>query len=198
MALVPETQSNARPHLQLTDGDLRRLAIIAQMDREEFFAEHPRWRRLYGDRLLCSALCQGAAEHYLDGTTGIRDFDVWSFYREHPDAPFPYRRKRVRPFGDRRFGRCLDRPAFEGRPVDLVGRSIASVRLDDPGQAVVRYLRAGATRSARALRERPVVLLEPAHRRGEIVWPESEEDPGCPEATSPKARQGRWRRPPRT
>jgi len=198
MALVPETQSNARAYLRLTDGDLRRLAIIAQMDREEFFAEHPRWRRLYGDRLLCSALCQGAAAHYVDGTTGIRDFDVWSFYREHPDAPFPYRRKRVRPFGDRRFGRCLDRPAFAGRPVDLVGRSIPSVRLDDPGQAVRCYLQAGATRSARALRERPVVLLEPAPGRGQIVWPESEEEPGHSRAPSQTARRGRWRRPPPT
>ena len=193
MALVPETQSNARAYLRLTDADLRRLAIIAQMDREEFFAEHPRWRQLYGDRLLCSALCQGAAAHYLDGATGIRHFDVWSFYREHPDAPFPHRRKRVRPFGDARFGRCLDRPAFEGRPVDLVGRSIPSVRLDDPEQAVQRYLWAGATRSARVLRERPVVLLEPGPRRGEIVWPDSEEKPGRSRATSQKA--PRWRRP---
>jgi hypothetical protein len=167
------------------------------MDREEFFAEHPRWRRLYGDRLLCSALCQGAAAHYVDGITGIRDFDVWSFYREHPDAHFPYRRKRVRPFGDTRFGRCLDRPAFEGRPVDLVGRSISSVRLDDPEQAVRRYLRSGATRSARALREQPVVLLEPATRRGEIIWPEDDERPRRTCASSQKGRGGRWRRPPR-
>ncbi len=50
----------------------------------------PRGAGRYAGRLVCRALCQGAALHYLDGTNGVKDFDVWSFYAERGDGPFPY------------------------------------------------------------------------------------------------------------
>jgi hypothetical protein len=38
--------------------------------------------------VLCIALCQGAANHFLDGKTGINDFDVYTFYRQNPQKPW--------------------------------------------------------------------------------------------------------------
>jgi hypothetical protein len=73
-------------------ADLRRLLDLATEDRDEFFARHPRWKKLYSKRILCIALCQGAAQHYVDGKTGVKDFDVWTFYAEHPEGQYPYRR----------------------------------------------------------------------------------------------------------
>jgi hypothetical protein len=32
------------------------------------------------DSLVCVALCQGAALHFVDGENGVKDFDVWTFY----------------------------------------------------------------------------------------------------------------------
>ena len=45
----------------------------------------------YAGRLVCRALCQGAALHYVDAANGVKDFDVWSFYAQRADRPFPYR-----------------------------------------------------------------------------------------------------------
>ena len=78
-----------RSYKRITVADLRRLVKIAHEDREDFFGKHPRWRKLYSDRVICIALCQGAALQYLYGKTGVKDFDVWTFYSEHPSAPFP-------------------------------------------------------------------------------------------------------------
>src|SRR5262245_66682144 len=73
--------------------------------------------------------------------------------------------------GDARFGRSTVRSEYLGRPVDLIGRSIVAEESEDPATAVRRYLAAGQTKSARRLAQKAVVLLEPAHRRGEVVWP---------------------------
>ena len=73
-----------RSYLPIEISDLHKLLEIAYRDRESFFKTHPQWRKLYGRRVVCVALCQGAAKHYLDGVTGINDFDVYTFYNKHP------------------------------------------------------------------------------------------------------------------
>jgi len=70
--------------------DLARLAEIAREALEDFIRRHPR-RAAYRERLVAIALCQGAACHYLDGRTGVKDFDVWLFFAEIPGQRFPYR-----------------------------------------------------------------------------------------------------------
>jgi hypothetical protein len=47
----------------------------------------------------------GAALHYLDARTGIKDFDVWSFYAARSDRPFPYRWRGTADYGPSKFGR---------------------------------------------------------------------------------------------
>ena len=65
--------------------DLHRLGEIARQDREEFFHRCPRYRPLQGD-IIAVALCQGAALHYVNGSNGIKDLDVWTFYAKRPAA----------------------------------------------------------------------------------------------------------------
>lgn len=165
------SQQADRCYLPITKDELTRLAIISEQDREDFFTRISRWERLYRNRILCVTLCQGAALHYLDGKNGIKDWDVWTFYREHPEAPFPYRRIGHAAFGDPRFGRSLGRSQYLGRCVDLIGRSIYANKDEDPVTAVRRYLKEGRTKSARLLAEKAVILIDPAPRRGEIIWP---------------------------
>jgi hypothetical protein len=43
---------------------------------------------VYDKRVIAVALCQGAALHYVDGKTGVKDFDVFTFYAAHPEGPF--------------------------------------------------------------------------------------------------------------
>jgi len=161
-----------RSYLQITDGDLARLATLAAVDRRDFFRRKPETGRLYADRLFAVALCQGAALHYVDGKNGIKDFDVWSFYDQRPQREYPPRRIAKMDFGDSKFETSADSPQFVGRRVDLIGRSIRGADRADPVETLRRYLRVGTTNSAQRLAQKAVVLLEPVELRGTIVWPE--------------------------
>lgn len=161
----------SRSYEQLTRADLERLGSIAMNDLEGLFERRAETRRLYRERLFAVALCQGGALHYLDGKTGIKDLDVWSFFRSNPERAFPYRRRGISDFGDSKFGQSDDAPAFVGRRVDLMGRSISDTDHTDPVEVLRRYLRVGATKSARCLAEKAVILITPAHLIGTVVWP---------------------------
>ena len=165
-------RSRDRSYGRITKADLVRLAAIAASDRRDLFSRRPETGRLYRDRLFAVALCQGAALHYIDNETGIKDLDVWSFFRAHPKRPFPYRRRAKLDFGDPKFGTTRDSPHFTGRRVDHIGRSILAEGYSDPVAVLRRYLHAGATESARRLSRKGVVLVHPARFLGTVVWPE--------------------------
>jgi hypothetical protein len=122
------------------------------------------WRCLTSS-LLC---CQGAARHFIDGTTGINDFDVYTFYRANPRKRWYAKRIKAYDFGHPRFGKSLDRPQFVGRRVDCLARAIEGDE-DNPIVAVQNYLAQGKTLTARLLAAGAVVLLEP--ECGTVVWP---------------------------
>jgi hypothetical protein len=157
---------------RITHADLRRLARIAEEDREDFFSRHPEFAILYRRRLLCAALTHEAALHYLNGVTGVREFSVWSFYAEHPEAPFPVQPSRRADFGKSKFGRAPNAPdGYQGRRVELNGRSIDATPGEDPIEAVQRYLKAAAAPSPRELAQKAVVLIAPDRLLGAEAWP---------------------------
>jgi hypothetical protein len=85
------TNDPARSPARIDRDDLLRLAELAAGAEAGLFSRNPNGAGRYAGRLLCRALCQGAALHYLDGENGVKDFDVWSFYASRDDGPFPYR-----------------------------------------------------------------------------------------------------------
>jgi hypothetical protein len=123
-------------------------------------------------RLACRALCQGAALHFVDRRSGVKDFDVWSYYAALGSGPFPHRRIGHADFGPSKFGRWSgdDPERFIGRRVDLIGRSLP-VPIDvEPGAMLRFYLSQAGTSSARTLANKAVVLISLASRIGEVVW----------------------------
>lgn len=161
-----------RSYHQITKDHLLRLRKIALDDLADFFQRTPETGDLYSNRLFAVALCQGAALHYVDGKRGVKDFDVWSFFKPHPERQFPFRRYKKQDFGDPLFGTAEDSPGFVGRRVDLFGRSIPDEDYSDPVAVLRRYLLGRQTESARYLAQKAVVLLEPLHLLGTVVWPE--------------------------
>lgn len=153
------------------EDDLRRLTEIGAVDRAKFFERNPRWRQLYEGRLLAVALCQGAALDFVNGTNGVKDLDVWTFYAAHPDAPFPSRRRGKVDFGVSKFGRHPNDHNLVGRRVDLLARSVSAAVGADPVSAIQAYVRDRRTDSAREPAAKAVVLLDPIEQRGRIVWP---------------------------
>ena len=86
----------------ITTADLDRLSEIARTDRDWFFKSYPKYAP-YQSRVACVVLGQGAALHYIHGRTGVKDFDVWTFYYKLPSCRFPYRRLARTDFGPSHF-----------------------------------------------------------------------------------------------
>lgn len=162
-----------RSYEPIAADDLKRLGDLAARDRADLFQRKPDTARLYADSLFAVALCQGAALHYLDKKNGIKDFDMWSFFRANPERAFPYRRRGVLDFGDSKFGTTEDSPHFVGRRVDHIGRSIYDADYTDTVAVLRRYLKGGATESSRCLAQKAMILIEPMHLFRTVVWPES-------------------------
>lgn len=135
------TKDLDRSPTRIEVADLLRLAALAAEAEAELFGRHPRGSGRYAGRLLGRALCQGAALHYVNGKNGVKDFDVWSFYAQHDDWPFPARWRGTRDFGPSKFGRYpADPPRYTGRRVDLLGRSLPVASGTDPARAIRDYL----------------------------------------------------------
>ena len=161
-----------RSYEEIARDDLMRLGKLAADDRERFFARNPQLARLYRARVLCTALCQGAALHYVNETNGIKDFDVWTFFIDHPARRFPFRRPVTRAdFGASKFGRHPADDGFTGRRVDFLMRGIECRLGSDPVEVIQRYLAASATKSASCLATKAVVIIDPTRLRGSVAWP---------------------------
>lgn len=159
----------SRSYLPIELSDLQRLAEISRKDREDFFKSHSEWEEAYQNRVLCIALCQGAAKHFIDGKTGIHDFDVYTFYHQNPKKPWYAKRIKNYDFGDAKFGQSQDAPDFIGRRVDCFGRAITVNAGESATDALRRWLTERPTDTAKFLSQKAVVLLEPDC--GTVVWP---------------------------
>jgi len=162
---------NRQSFERITRTDLRRLARIANEEREEFFARRPDWKLLYRRRLLCTVLTGRSALHYYNGSSGVEEFDVCLFFAAHAEAAFPYRWVSYRDFGKSKFGRAASDGSYAGRRICLTGRSIECRPGDDPVLGLQQYLRGGRTPKARQLRDGAAVLIGPEHYLGYIAWP---------------------------
>jgi hypothetical protein len=151
----------------LTNDDLARLSGIAR-DVLRNRAFRTPVGRTYSDRLILLALCQGGAQHYVDGVTGVKDLDVWAFFRGGIDKPFPWRARWSADFGPSRLGRHPADKGYLGRRVDVMGRSISS-KETSAENAVLEWLH-GRSKSARLLVKRPVIMLFPQELFAKPLW----------------------------
>jgi hypothetical protein len=156
----------------ITEDDLLRLRHLARTDRDEMFRRSEHWAK-YRGRLLCVALCQGAAQHWLDGVNGVKDFDVWTVFAAVPDR-YPdvalYRRRKAVDFGPSHFGvHPADVSRIEGRRVDLLSDSIKVESNVSAVPALQNWLRTERRGNPRHLGKQAVVLFEP--ELGRLVWP---------------------------
>lgn len=152
----------------LTDEDLQHLSEVAQQALKNRIFQTP-VGGLYSDRLLILTLCQGAAQHYIDGVSGVKDLDVWAFFREGPEKPFPWKPRWTADFGPSHLGRHPDDEGFDGRRIDVLGRSIFIAEGETVEGAVRNWLRGGTT-SASFLIRKPVIGLFPTEFFRRIIW----------------------------
>lgn len=158
-----------RSYERLSDADLRHLSQLVLDKLDDVFARAPT-ARLYRDRLIVLALCQGAAQHHLDGQHGIKDLDVWAFFRSGPRKQFPVRNVWNADFGLSHLGRNpSENDKYTGRRIDIMGRSIA-IREDETESEAVRSWLTAHSMSAGHLVQRPVIGLFPEALFTRLIW----------------------------
>lgn len=100
---------------------------------------------------------------------------ISTFGRSMPPTPSSFilgvGRFTPRDFDNPKFGRSPDHPEYVGRKVDCVGRSLRVARTADRIAALRAYLGNAKGGSPAELAKKGVVLIEPAHLRGTVVWP---------------------------
>jgi hypothetical protein len=170
-----------RCYQRLTIQDLRRLAGFVSKAHTDLSGR----RADLKGQLVAGCLGQGAALHFVDRANGVKDFDLWLFYRpEHLQHHVRTRgRCEIYDFGPSPFGRhpADDPERFLGRRVDVLCRELAPRAPEDPVSAVLAWLN-GPAESARRLRERPVVMLWPRQHLGHVIWDPTV--PGLPQPTA--------------
>jgi hypothetical protein len=171
---VATARGSDRSYAPLTVEHLKRLDKIAKQDRRDMFAKNPHLAE-YRDRIVLVALCQGAALHYVNGTNGVKDIDVYTFYAALPGVMLTPRRRGVADFGESEFGNwSKEKPIrgerFVGRRVDLLQRSLAVPPDTNPVVAVRSWIQTrGGT--PEYLRQKAIVGIWPRKYLGAVIWP---------------------------
>jgi len=153
-----------RYYQPITDDVLRHLRDIALKEWQAFFQKHQQKYSAYASQknLIAIALCQGAALHFIDGKNGVKDFDVWLFYKQNPGY---WRYPVKRPSG---------LPQFGNTHVDLLSRELGVELVQrcnrDPARCLREWLTTAPTESARHLAKKAVVGLHPDSILGQVIW----------------------------
>ncbi|WP_156414577.1 hypothetical protein [Ensifer sp. Root278] len=122
----------------------------------------------YRERLLVLALAQGGALHFLDRQTGLKDIDIWAFFKGGLDKPFPVRARWTADFGVSKFGKHPDDVSFAGRRIDILGRAVETKPNDDLIAPVSRWLN-GHSSSAFELRKKAIIAIYPPGITGQRI-----------------------------
>jgi len=152
----------------VTRLELEKLLALAMAEEDDFFScqRNDHLIAPYRDRLLCIALCQGAALQYADCGYGVADFDIHFFYAQNP--------------AKRRLSRAVPRiiadvGSFDSIPVDFVRTVVPHATPSSETGVIVgqlhAFLRETPTRNAVHLAQKAVVGLSPAALFGEVLWP---------------------------
>ena len=153
--------SEIRTYDLLTIDDFRVLKELAIKEHEAFFRRNKHLREAYGNNLVAICLCQGAASHYLNPTVGVKDIDIWLFYKDCPGVNFPAR------------SRKRDDNAYMGKPIDWLRRAIPAEMVEasdnEAGLAMRAYIEKRNINKWQLLKK-AIIGLYPEQILGEIIW----------------------------
>ena len=167
---------NNRSMRKITKSHLKKLCEIVFEDKNDFFGNNPRYS-FFKDRLYAILLVQGAAAHYVDGKTGINDFDLLVLFRSDENHKERLYRRAVKrhDFDVEDFRE--DVPGFpikeSYRKVDVIYRQIDPNIIDENNLelSIKNYFSKGKTNSIKKYwAPRPVVGIYPENILGTIVW----------------------------
>lgn len=169
-------QIEKRSRARITIADPKRLGTLALDELKNFLLANPNLKRDFSNSLVAIALCQGAALHFIDGKTGIKDFDVYLFFGKY-DRKLVNRRPKLADSGLAKFGLhpADHKRRYQSRRIDFLRRSIDDdiVKREKgvPEACLIAYLRHHRTKTAEEVAQKAVIGLWPKTILGKIIWP---------------------------
>jgi hypothetical protein len=129
---------------------------------------------------LAITLCQGAANHYAVckgwarsyydiNRIGIKDFDIWFFFKKAENHHFNARWRQERDFEKSKFGRSPEDSNYMGRRVDFLGRSI-DFKNTSVKDSIVYWMRHGSGPSPYWLSKKAIIGLFPDEIFDTLIW----------------------------
>lgn len=146
----------------ISERDLLALKDFGIREHEEFFKRNSYLKKDFYRSLAGICLCQGAALHYLNQKTGIKDFDVWHFYANNENVTLRCRRpKRIK-------------NAYMGRDIDFLKRAIPknifALFPNNLEKIIMSFLLERNTKSKNLLLKKAVIGLYPNNIFAKILW----------------------------
>ena len=151
-----------RSYWRLTKGDLKELKDLAYKEHREFFKRNPHLKASFHNSLIGICLCQCAASHYLNSAIGIKDFDIWHFYRENKNSRFPYRAHKSIEKGYKKRGIGFLKRA--------IPQHICRLSPSEPSRIILNYLCQEDNRTKKELLKKAIIGLWPSDIFGHILW----------------------------
>lgn len=152
-----------RYYFKLIIKNLKWLAERAKKEHRDFFVRRPHLQSTYHKSLVGIVLCQGAALHYINQKNGIKDFDIWLFYKTNRKVHLSVRK----PFTDKK--------GYNGIKIDFMKRvisaSLCKKFFNRPDECILRHLQEYNTPTKRLLLQKAVIGLYPKKIFAKIIWP---------------------------
>lgn len=159
-------KDEVRTYEKLTKEDLKEIEQYAKEELKRFLNKEK--YKVYENKLIAICLCQGAAQHFVDGKTGIKDIDVWFFFKEDKDVKIP-NFKNMRKSVSKKFTNIGEkRIDFLKKAIkeDIINKSES----EKPEDILKSYLQNGHTSSSKLLAQKSVVGLFPPDIFEKIIW----------------------------
>lgn len=142
--------------------DLKELQRLALKEHETFFKRNPCLKKAYHSSLIGIALCQGAASHYINPNVGIKDFDIWLFYRKNQNINFWCRRRKSVENGYK----CKRIDFLRG----TINRDLCNFYPNEADKCIIEYLLQRNTKTKRFLLKKAIIGLFPNKIFGNVIW----------------------------
>jgi len=157
-----------RTYSRFTEDDLKEMQRYAKKELKRFLEISNGKYSVYEGKLIAICLCQGAAQHFVDKKTGIKDIDIWVFFEEDESVKIPHRR-------NMRKSECIRFKNLGEKRVDWMKKMInkdivKKARGRNPEDIFRAYLKNPKTQTARFLSKKSVVGLFPDEILGKVIW----------------------------
>jgi hypothetical protein len=166
-----QAKEDVRTYEELGSDDLQEIRqyAIEELNRFLYKVGNPEGKyKVYRGKLIAMCLCQGAAQHFVDGKTGIKDFDVWFFFTEDENIRIPN-------IKNMRYSACKLLKDVGEKRVDFLKKSIKRDVIDmskseKPRDILRSYLQNANTSTSKELAKKAIVGLYPDEVFGKVIW----------------------------